>query len=215
VNKLIVVGVGLLLMTSLGWSEPAKIVVRGLFDKAVLLEIDGRQKLLRNGQRDSSGIELISATPMQALVNINGKRQVLTLNKQVGAVYDEAPLTTVVLRKNHRNEYRMKISINGRSVDAVVDTGASSMAMSSQEAERLGIAYGLGEPTAIATAGGMSSGYTISLNKVEVGGIAVPHVNAIVIQGDYPNVVLLGMSFLEHVNLQEHNNILTLSPRHH
>lgn len=205
----------LLFFAALAWSEPANIVVRGLFDKAALFEIDGRRQLLRNGQRDSSGVHLISATPMQAVVEIGGQRQVLGLNKQVGAIYETTAITTVVLRKNSRNEYRVKISVNGRGVDAVIDTGATILAMSSQAALRLGVAYKQGVPTVVATASGMSDGYAVTLNKVQLGDIAVPHVNAVVIEGHYPHVVLLGMSFLEHVNLQEYNNILTLTPRHY
>ena len=210
----IVVGVLCWLLAGHVWSEPSNIVVRGLFDKAALLEIDGRSQLLRNGQRDSTGLLLVSGTPLRAIVEIAGHRQTLMLNKQVGAIYQQAPISTVVLRKNTRSEYRMAVSINGRVIDGVIDTGASTIAMSSREARRLDIAYKLGVPTTIATASGLSDGYSISLDKVELGGIAVVHVNAVVIEGDYPHVLLLGMSFLEHVNLQEYNNILTLTARH-
>jgi aspartyl protease family protein len=210
--KLLVVSV--LLLASLAWSEPTNIVVRGLFDKAALFEIDGRRQLLRNGQRDTSGLRLISATPMQAVVDVAGRRQTLLLNKQVGAIYQQAPINSVVLRKNSRSEYRMTVSINGRGVEGVIDTGASSIAMSSLEAKRLGIAYEQGVPTVVATASGLSDAYAVSLAKVELGGIAVSHVSALVIEGNYPHVLLLGMSFLEHVNLQEHNNIMTLTARH-
>ena len=51
------------LASALAVAAPAQIVVRGLFQQAALLEIDGRQQLLRAGQRDSSGILLVSATP--------------------------------------------------------------------------------------------------------------------------------------------------------
>lgn len=209
----ILVGV-ILLAASLACSEPSNVVVRGLFDKAALFEIDGRSQLLRNGQHDSSGLQLISATPLQAVVEVAGQRQTLVLNKRIGAIYQQAAINTVVLRKNSRSEYRMTVSINGRMVDGVIDTGASTIAMSSREAQRLGIAYKQGLPTVVATASGLSDAYAISLAKVELGSIAVPHVNAIVIEGNYPHVLLLGMSFLEHVNLQEHNNILTLTARH-
>ncbi len=211
----VIFAAALFLMAAMAWSESANIVVRGLFDKAALFEIDGRSKLLRNGQRDTSGLHLISATPLQAVVEIAGRRQTLGLNKQMGAIYALAPVSTVVLRKGSSNEYRAKVNINGHGVDAVIDTGATVLAMSSREAQRLGIAYKLGLPTVVATASGMSDAYAITLSKVEIGGITVSRIDAVVIEGHYPHVVLLGMSFLEHVNLQEYNNIMTLTPRHH
>jgi hypothetical protein len=54
-------------------AAPAQIEVRGLFDKAVLLEIDGRQQFLRASLRDSSGLLLVSATPREAVIDLDGQ----------------------------------------------------------------------------------------------------------------------------------------------
>jgi aspartyl protease family protein len=203
----------LILSTALQ-ATPAQLVVRGLFEKAALLEIDGRSQFLRAGQRDSSGVLLVSATPKMAVVDIDGHRKTLTLNKQVGTIYRESSQTSVSLHKNNRQEYRTRVAINGRSADAVVDTGATSVAMSSAQAEQLGISYASGDVTAVATAGGVKKAFGITLNRVEVGEIKTQQVRAVVIEGDHPHVILLGMSFLEHINLQEQDNILVLTPRY-
>jgi aspartyl protease family protein len=196
-------------------AAPGSVVVRGLFDKAVLLEIDGQQRFLRVGERDVSGMRLIYADPLEALVEIDGVRKVLKLNNQVGARYQAPVSRVVVLRKNTFKEYRSRVTVNGKIIEAVLDTGANTVAMSSQDAERLGIRYALGEPTQVATASGVSHGWSITLDSIEIGEISAYHVAAVVIEGNYPHVMLLGMSFLEHVDMQEKNNILTLSPRHH
>jgi aspartyl protease family protein len=47
-----------------------------------------------------------------------------------------------------------------------------------------------------------------------VGGIEVENVLATVVEGNYPVTILLGMSYLKHVKLQEHNGVLTLSRTH-
>jgi aspartyl protease family protein len=49
---------------------------------------------------------------------------------------------------------------------------------------------------------------------VVVGEIAVENVPAMIVDGAYPATILLGMSYLRHVKLQEHNGILSLSRGH-
>lgn len=195
-------------------AAPAQIVVRGLFEKAALLEIDGRQQFLRAGQRDASGLLLVSATPREAVIDIDGQRKTLTLNKQIGAIYRESSQTSVSLHKDNRKQYRTRVTINGRSADALVDTGATSVAMSSSQADQLGISYTDGTATAVATAGGVKKAFGIILNRVQVGNIKTQEVAAVVIEGDHPHIILLGMSFLEHVDLQERDNILVLTARY-
>ncbi|WP_255558348.1 retropepsin-like aspartic protease family protein [Zhongshania aquimaris] len=202
------------LASALAVAAPAQIVVRGLFQQAALLEIDGRQQLLRAGQRDSSGILLVSATPREAVVDIEGRRKTLTLSKHIGAKYSEPSSSSVSLLKNSNKEYRTRVSINGQSADALVDTGATSVAMSSSQADQLGIFYRDGVPTSVATAGGIKPAFGIMLSRVEVGDIKTQQVAAVIIEGDYPHIILLGMSFLEHIDLQERDNILVLTPRY-
>jgi aspartyl protease family protein len=57
----------------------------------------------------------------------------------------------------------------------------------------------------------VSPAHVITLNSVAVGGIEVNNVPALVVEGSYPATILLGMSYLQHVKLQEHNGILSLS----
>ena len=142
-----------------------------------------------------------------------GDQLKLSLKKGIGAIYREADKKEVVLQRNANREYRTRIYINGRGIDAVVDTGATSMALSSAHARHLGISYQGGAEIAVATASGVSQGYAVQLNKVSVGSIERHHVEAIVIEGSFPHVVLLGMTFLEHVDLSESGNILTMSTR--
>ena len=64
------------------------------------------------------------------------------------------------------------------------------------------------------TASGQTAAHAIILQSVNVGGIQVESVPALVVEGAYPASVLLGMSYLRHVKLQEHNGILSLSRSH-
>ena len=65
--------------------------------------------------------------------------------------------------------------------------------------------------TSFETASGLTDAYQVTLNSVSVGGIRVDNVPAMVVSGDYPATVLLGMSFLRHVRIEENNGILSMS----
>lgn len=196
------------------WASPGEVVVRGLFKNAALLEIDGRSRLMKVGDVDDSGLRLVAASSRSAVVEIDGLRQTLGLNRRVGGQYRAPAQQSVSLHRNLRREYRSVVRINGHRVDALVDTGANLVSMSARQADQLGIKYRNGTPTRVSTASGVTQGYRISLDRVELAGIIRHHVEAVVIEGDFPRDLLLGMSFLEHLNMREQDNILTLQPRY-
>ena len=58
-------------------------------------------------------------------------------------------------------------TINGRSVKFLVDTGATSVAMNSSQAKRLGIRYRLeGKPSTVSTASGFVKAYEQNYGRV-------------------------------------------------
>jgi len=93
----------------------------------------------------------------------------------------------------------------------LLDTGASTVAMSSVEAKRLGLQYWLkGKKIMVSTASGYARGYRVILNKVQVGSIALNKVEGTVIEGSSPRQVLLGMSFLNRVEMNNNGNVMLL-----
>lgn len=211
--RLLALAVALLMSAQVLAAGPA-IVVRGLFKNAVLLEVDGEQRFIKVGDTDGHGITLLSADSKQAIVEIDGQREVLTLNARVGGRYSAPVAHSVTLHRNLRKEYRAAVQINGRSMEAIVDTGANLVALSGRHAEALGLDYKAGRPTVVATASGHVKGFLLSLDKLAMAGIIRHHVPAVVVEGSFPKDVLLGMSFLEQLNMREEENILTLSPRY-
>ena len=108
----------------------------------------------------------------------------------------------------------MNGSVNGLTVTFLVDTGATTVAMNELEARRLGIQYKLqGKESRVSTASGVAKSWYVKLDTVKVGEIAVNNVGAVVIEGSHPTDVLLGMTYLEYVKLQEHNSILMLEKK--
>lgn len=188
--------------------------VDGLFKGAAVLTIDGQQVMLRDGKTGPGGVKLISATSRSAVVEIDGKRHDLNLHAAIGGQFQEAEVRQVVIRKNN-DQYKVNGSINGQSVQFLVDTGATSVAMNEMDARRLGLQYRIdGTESQVVTASGVSKSWTVKLDSVKVGEIQVSNVEAVVVQGGFPVDVLLGMTYLNHVKLQEHNSVLMLEKKY-
>ena len=92
----------------------------------------------------------------------------------------------------------------------MVDTGATTVAMSLPQAKALGIDYRNGRLTPISTASGYSKGYLVYLKTVTVGTVTVQNVEALVSVGDFPETILLGNSYLSRVNMFRENGVLVL-----
>jgi len=194
-------------------AEP-RVQVEGLFKGAAVFNIDGQQVMLKNGRSHGSGVKLLDANSQRALVEIDGQRHELTLHMAIGGTYQQTQSPQVVIRKNSHNQYKVAGSINGQGVQFLVDTGANAVAMNESQARQLGLLYKLdGQESQAVTASGVVSTWVVTLNSIKVGEISVPNVKAIVIAGAYPEDVLLGMSFLEYVKLQEHNSVLMLEKK--
>lgn len=200
-------------LISQGVASP-QVRVEGLFKGAAVLKIDGQQVMLKNGRSHQSGVTLVDANAKRAIVEIDGERHELALHTAIGGTYQQAELTQVVIRKNDHNQYRVNGSINGQTVSFLVDTGANTVAMNEIQARNLGLLYKLnGQDSQAVTASGVVATWVVTLDSVKVGEISVPNVRAIVIEGGYPQDVLLGMSYLEYVKIQEHNSVLMLEKK--
>ncbi|MEE2729719.1 MAG: TIGR02281 family clan AA aspartic protease [Pseudomonadota bacterium] len=191
-----------------------KVRVEGLFKGAAVLQIDGQQVMLKNGRTHASGVTLVDANARRAIVEIDGQQHELALHTAIGGTYQQTDITQVVIRKNDMNQYRVSGSINGQTVQFLVDTGANTVAMNEIQARNLGLLYKVnGQESQAVTASGVVATWVVTLDAVKVGEISVPNVRAIVIEGAYPQDVLLGMSYLEYVRIQEHNSVLMLEKK--
>jgi aspartyl protease family protein len=97
---------------------------------------------------------------------------------------------------DNSGQFVVNAQVNGTSVRFLVDTGASGIALSRRDAERLGFDDGkLDYNTAFSTANGMTRGAPVTLNAVQVGPLTAHDVRAWVNEGDLGQS-LLGMSYL-------------------
>jgi len=181
-------------------------------DKAAVVAIAGGEpKTIKVGQT-WSGITVISVERGQATVEIEGKRRVL----QIGQHYRSGPATAsrekVILSADSRGMFHAEGAINGVPVRFMVDTGATFVGMSAREAVRLGIDFQKGRPVMMQTANGRVMNYLIKLDRVRVGDIELNGIEGVVGEQDMP-IVLLGMSFLNRLEMQRDGSSMTLIRR--
>lgn len=191
-----------------------KVSVLALFADKAMLGINGKNHLLGIGESSPEGIRLISANPRMAVIEIDGQQRQLKPGGTVQSNYAPRAVREMHISRNNQGAYSAHGSINGRAVSFLVDTGASSVAMSAKTARRLGIPYRLtGRPARIHTASGQVEGYQVDLDKVQLGELVLRDVQGVVIEADAPAQVLLGMSFLNRLDMRNSGNIMVLRSR--
>ena len=104
---------------------------------------------------------------------------------------------TVELRVGAYGHYRTEAEINGRPISVLVDTGASHVALTFEDASRAGVFVRDSDFTQrVQTANGVARVAPVILDRVGIGDITVRDVPATVSQRGMLSTTLLGMSFL-------------------
>lgn len=197
------------LMGILSVVQASEIKVLGLFSGKVLLQINGQSKVLMVGEKYKD-IEIISADSKHCVIKNNDQVQTLTLSSDVHVQMKAPSDSTVRIRKDDQGMYRVTGKINEHDVKFLVDTGATQMAMSLSQAHTLKIDLPRDNTIQVETASGKAQAYQINIRSVKIGDIVIYDVPAVVVEGDTPAEVLLGMSFLKRVEMKDQNSVLEL-----
>ncbi|MGS2717478.1 retropepsin-like aspartic protease family protein [Eionea flava] len=189
------------------------IVLKGLFGKkSALVALDGNDHILKMN-KEKDGVTLLAIEGQEAVVRVNGRSQRLVLSKQVSIGYKQPSVKTVRISSQDGGHYWAAAQINGRTVNVVIDTGATSVSMGASAAKNLGIDYSRGKPIRMSTANGVTEGRQVVLKKVTIGEISQYNVAATVSLNDALPVILLGNSFLSNVDMKTDNGVLVLEQR--
>ena len=124
------------------------------------------------------------------------------------AGYSQDAPREVVLKRNRSGHYVAPGFINGQPVRFLLDTGATRVSIPAGVAARLGLTRG--RPGRASTANGTIVVYATVLDRVTLGNLAMEGVHADInphMQGD---TVLLGMSFMKHLEMTQRGDRLTL-----
>ena len=118
----------------------------------------------------------------------------------------------VILLRNGAGHYVAEGDINGRRVTFLLDTGATRVALPLA----LGMELGLKRGAAITlqTANGPAVAYQTRLASVRIGAIELNDVGAVMSEGLEAGIVLLGMSFLNRMEMRRDGSTMTLTKRY-
>ncbi|MEH6591878.1 MAG: retropepsin-like aspartic protease [Halioglobus sp.] len=129
-------------------------------------------------------------------------------NQVLQTRYTEENTREVSLVGNKYGHYVTSGQVNGRSVIFMLDTGATGVAIPATIAEKLNIPRG--RPVQVQTANGMATSYLTQLDSVSVGDITLYDVDAAIVPGYNSDQILLGMSFLRHIEFTQKGRTLVL-----
>ena len=182
-------------------------------DKAAVLSIDGAEpKTVKVGQRHG-GVAVLAVENESATIEVDGRRRVIRRGQHFRSDPAADARQSVVLVADGRGHFYADGRINGGVVRFVVDTGATSIALPAQDANRLGIDYRKGPRGTIQTANGVAIAWRVTLDRVQLGAIELQQVDAVVSEPG-PNIVLLGMSFLNRLEMRRDSDTMTLTRRY-
>jgi len=185
--------------------------VQGLFSNKAVLMIDGKRHILAVGETSPEGVKVISANSRGAILEVEGKQKQYDLGNTVRTTFAKRKSQKETIYVNSEGMYLTFGTINGRSVRFLLDTGASAISMNTEQAKQLGIRYDkIGIPSSVSTASGFARAYRVRLKSVSVGGITESNVEAFVIDGNHPGPVLLGMTFLGRLDVEQSGSAMTL-----
>ncbi|MEQ8802506.1 retropepsin-like aspartic protease family protein [Haliea sp.] len=129
-------------------------------------------------------------------------------NQMLETRYAEGGIREVVLQRNRFGHYVTSGRINGEPVVFMLDTGATGVAIPENIARRLKLERGRAFRTQ--TANGVAVSYATRLDRVSVGDIALDNVSAGIVPGLQTSEILLGMSFLKHIEFTQRGDQLIL-----
>ncbi|TXI77432.1 MAG: TIGR02281 family clan AA aspartic protease [Dokdonella sp.] len=209
----LVAGLALFVVTTATSTFAQEVGLAGVFPGKALLTIGGGAMRTVAVGTTTDGVKLVAVSNDTATVEVGGKKRILSVGQNVvSSSLAGAESARAVLTADSGGHFLTTGNINGTSVRFLVDTGASTIALSAGEARRIGIDSGKGESRGFHTPNGLVTARVVRLDSVRVGDIVVNRVEAAVVPQEMP-VVLLGLSFLNHLDMQREGQTMTLKRR--
>lgn len=207
--------VAALLALACGAAAADSVALQGMLGSRALLIVNGAAPKTVGPGESYMGVKVLSTLGDQAVLEIGGKRVTLRVGDapaNVGGPAKSSRGSRIVLQAGSGGHFITQGAINGRTVQFMVDTGATSVAMGAREAQRLGIDYEKGQIGIGRTANGDVTMYRVKLASVRIGDVEVYDVDAAVLPAEMGHI-LLGNSFLTRFQMKRENDQLVLERR--
>lgn len=190
------------------------VAVTGILGTKALLVIDGGAPRALGAGESHAGVKVVSVGRDDAVVETSTGRRTVALGEAPVSVGGRGAGTgrRVELMADGRGHFVNSGTINGRTMQYLVDTGASVVAIGQPDADRMGLDYRGGQPVMLGTANGTARGWRIRLDSVRLGDVEVFGVDAVVTPQAMP-YVLLGNSVLNEFQMTRTGERLVLEKR--
>ena len=201
---------GALLLSTVAHAQSVSLA-GSMGDSKALLMINGAPHTVAVGTT-VKGVTLKRVMPGAVEVEIGGRLLPVTLGgspTSVGNGGGSGGGREIVIPVSSGGHFVADGQINGKATRFLVDTGATMVAMSKSEAERLGVNWKNGQRSLTQTANGVVQTYMVSLNSLRIGDVEVFNVDAAVVQAEMP-IILLGNSFLARFSMRRDSDVLRL-----
>lgn len=180
--------------------------------KAMLMINGGEPEAVRVGE-SLDGVKLISIQGDQVIVEIGGRKRPLRIGQHAVGAAPADGSGKITLTADGRGHFYTTGTINGTSVRFLVDTGATMISLGASDARRLGLDFNRGQKGFSQTANGQVMVSKVKLDTVSIAGVTLRQVDAVLHQNDMP-IALLGMSFLNRMEMQRDGGTMTLRQRY-
>ena len=160
----------------------------GVMGSRALLMIDGAEPQAVAIGQSLAGVKVVSVQGDQVVVEIGGKKRPLRVGQHAIGTAAADGSGRIVMTADNQGHFVTTGSVNGVAVRFLVDTGATMISLGANDARRVG------------------------LDTVRIGDVTLHNVDAVIHQTEMP-VALLGMSFLNRMEMQRDGSTMTLKRR--
>lgn len=121
---------------------------------------------------------------------------------------------SVVLHADKKGHFFGHLTINGVTLNYIVDSGATNVTLNSHDANKAKLDYAAGELITLTTPGGEVQAFSLKVDVLVIGTIVLDDVRVTVIEGGFPPYVLLGISAQNKLDVKRDNALMTLGRKY-
>jgi aspartyl protease family protein len=184
----------------------------GVMGSKAMLMINGSEPQSVAVGQSLDGVKVVSVQGDQVVVEIGGRKRPLRVGQHaIGAAAADGS-GKVIMTADNQGHFYTTGTVNGVSVRFLVDTGATMISLGASDARRIGLDFNRGQKGMTQTANGQSVVSKIQLDTVRIGDVTLHNVDALIHQTEMP-MALLGMSFLNRMEMQRDGSTMSLKKR--
>ena len=202
----------LLAATGLPAAYAQSVALAGMLGSKALLVVDGSAPRSVAPGGSHMGVRVVSVGRDGVVLEVAGAQRAIQLGESPVSIGGSAAGQRIVLKADARGHFINSGFINGRVMQYMVDTGATTVAIGRPDAQRMGLKFEQGQPVMMNTANGTAQGWRMRLESVRVGDVELRSVDAIVTAEAMP-YVLLGNSFLREFHMNRSGDEMVLQRR--